>query len=123
MVLSIAVDAGPAVAGACGARTESVLVQRAGGLAGTVERFVVNRAGADAAGAKVLALTAGQRFRQLQASYLPADLCCDRFVYTVVARYADGSSKTVTTTDATPFTPPPLLVIIRLMTEKEPIAT
>ena len=49
------------------------------------------------------------------ARYLPADLCCDRFVCTVIARYADGSSKTVTAAiDSNVLTSVPLAVTVTL---------
>ncbi|MBO3739513.1 protealysin inhibitor emfourin [Actinoplanes flavus] len=111
-LLSIAVTTRPASAAAAEPRTELVLVQRSGGLAGVVEHFTVDRTTTGRNAADVLTMTASRPFRALRSAYLPADPCCDRFTYTVVVTYSDHTAKTVTTVENTPGTPRILLDVI-----------
>lgn len=46
-------------------------------------------------------------FNDLEASYLPADPCCDRFTY-VITLHTGDQTHTVTTIDETPDAPPAL---------------
>ncbi len=46
-------------------------------------------------------------FNDLDASYLPADPCCDRFTYVITLHIGD-QTHTVTTIDETPDAPPAL---------------
>lgn len=46
-------------------------------------------------------------FNELEASYLPADPCCDRFTY-VITLHTGDQTHTVTTIDETPDAPPAL---------------
>lgn len=46
-------------------------------------------------------------FNDLDASYLPADPCCDRFTYVITLQTGD-QTHTVTTIDETPDAPPAL---------------
>ncbi|MCA9940604.1 MAG: hypothetical protein KC418_18325 [Anaerolineales bacterium] len=46
----------------------------------------------------------GYGFNDLDATYLPADPCCDRFTYTLTL-YQDGQSHSITTIDGTEGVP------------------
>ncbi|MEU7907558.1 hypothetical protein [Actinoplanes sp. NPDC049118] len=105
----------PAVA-ASAPRTESVSVTRSGGFAGRTDSFAVDSTTRDDRAEEALGVAAELRFRMLRPTYLPANPCCDRYRYEVVARYSDGTVKTVVTMDAVPGTPDVLTEVIDLVT-------
>ncbi len=47
----------------------------------------------------------------LEASYIPADTCCDRFTHTLTITL-DGQTRTVMTLDAAPGEPPALTTVL-----------
>jgi hypothetical protein len=103
-------------AGAVAAHTESVSVIRSGGLAGRTEWFAVDSTTRDERAGEALRVAAGPGFRTLAPAYLPANPCCDRYRYEVVASYHDGTFQTVVTMDGVPGTPDVLLEVIDLVT-------
>jgi len=106
--------ANPAAA-ASAPRTESVSITRSGGFAGRTEWYAVDSTDRDDQAAEALSVTAEPRFRALRPAYLPANPCCDRYRYEVVARYRDGTVKTVVTMDGVPGTPDVLVEVIDLV--------
>jgi hypothetical protein len=103
----------------------------AGGIAGLQERLEVAPDGslrlfvhdvergqghlAPAALERLQAIVNGPAFRELDARYLPANTCCDRFEYTVGVERADGE-QVVTTMDGVRW-PAPLADAIGLLQE------
>ncbi|GID93872.1 hypothetical protein ACFQFC_07525 [Amorphoplanes digitatis] len=114
-VLTALLTANPAAAAAA-PHTESVTVTRSGGFAGHTEWYAVDSTDRDERAQEALSVTAELRFRVLRPAYLPANPCCDRYRYEVVARYSDGTVKTVVTMDAVPGTPDVLTEVIDLVT-------
>jgi hypothetical protein len=113
-VVTTLIAADPAAA-ARAPRTVSVSVTRSGGFAGHTDRFAVDSSDRDVHAREALSVAAEHRFRALRPEYLPANPCCDRFRYEVVARYRDGRVKTVVTMDGVPGTPDVLLEVIDLV--------
>jgi emfourin len=85
--------AAPAVAGATPATT--IVLERAGGFAGTRASFLVDRSTVD--GRRSLRMAGSSEFRRLRGSYQPQNPCCDRYSYRVAVTYRGGRHKTVST--------------------------
>lgn len=115
------IAADPAAA-ATAPRTESVSITRSGGFAGRTEWFAVDSTNRDEAATDALGVAAQPRFRALRPAYLPANPCCDRYRYEVVASYSDGTVKTVVTMDGVPGTPDALVEVIDLVMSSAALA-
>ena len=90
--------AGPATAGPPAPAT-AIVVERAGGFAGTRDSFVVDRS--TAGGRPPLRMAGSLAFRRLRGSYQPVNPCCDRYLYRVTVTYRGGRRKTVSTVQGT----------------------
>jgi hypothetical protein len=106
--------ANPAAA-ASAPRTESISITRSGGFAGRTQWFAVDSTNRDEHATEALSVASELRFRALRPAYLPANPCCDRYRYEVVAHYRDGTAKTVVTMDSVPGTPDVLVEVIDLV--------
>ncbi|MET8154069.1 hypothetical protein ACIBSW_38685 [Actinoplanes sp. NPDC049668] len=113
--LTALLTATPAAAAAA-PYTESITVTRSGGFAGHTDWYGVDQTDRGERAQEALSVTAERRFRALRPAYLPANPCCDRYRYEVVARYSDGTVKTVVTMDGVPGTPDVLIEVIDLVT-------
>jgi hypothetical protein len=76
-----------------------IVLERAGGFAGTRDSFVVDRS--TVGGGRSLRMAGSTEFRRLRSSYQPANPCCDRYSYRVAVTYRDGHHKTVSTVQGT----------------------
>jgi hypothetical protein len=114
-------------------RGEGVVLvyERSGGLAGITQVFEVHADGrviltsdhetdgmtakVDPESVKALVLAIERAgFFDLQESYLPEDLCCDRMTHRIVV-YRDGQAKSVTTIDGYEGTPDALNQILEAL--------
>jgi len=73
----------------------TIVVERAGGFAGTQDSFVVDRT--TAGGQRPRRMAGSPEFRRLRGSYQPANPCCDRYSYRVTVTYRGGIHKTIST--------------------------
>jgi hypothetical protein len=73
----------------------TIVLERAGGFAGTRDSFAVDRS--TAGGRRPLRMAGSAEFRRLRGSYLPTNPCCDRYSYRVTVTYRGGLHKTVAT--------------------------
>jgi len=85
--------AAPAAAGAVPAT--AIVLDRAGGFAGTQDLFVVDRS--TVGGRRPLRMAGSPEFRRLGGSYQPKNPCCDRYSYRVTVTYRGGRHRTVST--------------------------
>ena len=108
-----------------------LVYERSGGLAGITQVFEVHADGrviltsdretdgmtakVDPESVKALVLAIERAgFFDLQESYLPADLCCDRMTHRIVI-YRDGQAKSVTTIDGYEGTPDALKQVLEAL--------
>jgi hypothetical protein len=96
---AIAAFAPAAPAAAAPILANSVVLERAGGIAGAQDTFVVDRS--TVGGEEPRRLAASPEFQRLRSSYQPANPCCDRFSYRVTVTYVGGYRKTVSTVQGT----------------------
>jgi len=73
------------------------VLERTGGFANLHDTFTVDRT--TVGGQRALRLAGSPKFRSLRSSYLPQNLCCDRFAYRVTVSYPGAHRKTVSTVD------------------------
>jgi hypothetical protein len=88
-----------APAAAAPAPAVAIVLERAGGFAGTRDSFVVDRS--TVGGGRSLRMAGSAEFRRLRRSYQPANPCCDRYSYRVTVTYRGGHHKTVSTVQGT----------------------
>ncbi len=109
----------------------SITYHRSGGIAGADDTWKISADGqvshqGQTAGASVQ-LTSAQmadleaaiqaaNFTSLADSYLPDNVCCDRFLYEVTV-VLDGQSKTVRTIDASPNAPAELNRLVEMLNQ------
>ncbi|GIG62994.1 hypothetical protein Lfu02_73660 [Longispora fulva] len=99
-VTATAVAAGPASASSSrpsNHRAYRISVVQTGGIAGVNETYSVDRSTPNSA--PILARASSPEYLALNASYAPANPCCDRFTYQVTVNYTGNPSKTVTMTE------------------------
>jgi len=78
----------------------TIVLERAGGFAGTRDSFVVD--GSTVGGQRARRMAGSPAFRRLRGSYQPGDPCCDRYSYRVTVTYRGGYRKTISTVQGTP---------------------
>ena len=93
----------------------SIVLERAGGFAGTQDSFVVDRSTPGGQRPRRMASTPG--FRRLRGSYQPGNPCCDRYSYRLTVTYRGGNHKTISTVQGTPAPP----ILWQVVTEVERI--
>jgi len=98
-VCAIAALTPAAPAAAAPAPATAIVLERAGGFAGTRDSFAVDRS--TAGGRRPLRMAGTTEFRRLRSSYQPDNPCCDRYSYRVTVTYRDGHHKTVSTVQGT----------------------
>jgi hypothetical protein len=76
-----------------------IVLERAGGITGGQDSFVVDRS--TVGGQRPLRMAGSYTFKSLRSSYLPTNPCCDRYSYRVTVSYPDGRRKTVSTVQGT----------------------
>lgn len=89
----------PAAAAPAPAPAVGIVLERAGGFAGTRDSFVVDRS--TVGGRRSLRMAGSAEFRRLRGSYQPANPCCDRFSYRLTVTYRGGRHKMVSTVQGT----------------------
>jgi hypothetical protein len=94
-VCAIAALTPAAPAAAAQVPATAIVLERAGGFAGTRDSFVVDRS--TVGGRRPLRMAGSPEFRWLRSSYQPENPCCDRYSYRVTVTYPGGHHKTVST--------------------------
>ncbi len=123
-VLLLAAACGDSSGGATAADLRELALERSGGIAGTVEQWILIEDGTlllpPTDVAEVLDRAATETlfdrieeagFFDFDREYLPADTCCDRFAYKLTV-VADGRRHTVQTMDGTDAVPAALVGLI-----------
>lgn len=77
----------------------AIVLERAGGFAGTRDSFVVD--GSTVGGQRARRLAGSPEFRRLRGSYQPGNPCCDRYSYRLTVTYRGGRHKAVSTVQGT----------------------
>ena len=95
-------------------RAERIAFVRTGGLQGGTYSFSFSGTG-NSNGARALQLASTRAFQALRPRYVPRNTCCDRYLYKIEVRYANGRTKRVTALEGTPGIPQVLLDVIRLI--------
>jgi hypothetical protein len=108
------------------AANTAVIFKRSGGIAGLNEQWTIFTDGTVVTNSatqpefsaeaveQMLGSLESSGFFELEATYLPDDTCCDRFLYEITA-VQDTSFHTVTTLEATPDMPEALQQALRLL--------
>jgi hypothetical protein len=97
---SIAALAPEAPAAAMPNPATGIVLERAGGFAGTMDSFVVDRS--TAGGQRPRRMAGSTGFRRLRTSYQPGNPCCDRYSYRLTVTYRGGYHKTISTVQGAP---------------------
>ena len=93
---------------------QQVEVLRTGGIINVPRTFTVRAGFPGDEAARLMRLVTTPEFLALKPQYGPRNPCCDFFIYKLTVTYEGGTTKTVSTSDATVDAPEILFLVIRL---------